>query len=327
MNSTAQLARDPQAGPTLVASRSARTAAQGAWSLTDRWAWSCGLPVSGVARAVANCIARHANDKTGLGWPGIGTIVNETGFCRTAVVKAIKELERGGHLAVSRFKVGKKNRANRYQLPAMGSAPHGLGGSSPHGPPSAPDGPPSALDALGGSALDGPELVSIESVHESVSSSSRARVFCSVCKNDWPAKYGTKCYQCRPTSETRERERVRRNEEAVDQLEQQIRESIQEEERARAWANTPEPPPDAGVTDDGVGVDGGVSADSPSDNPSVPETETRQPPETETPHEPGPNERRFNSDLASVMGKQEKNVTRSDRRRMARMVDLAAGEG
>ena len=87
MNSTAQLARDPQAqlptGPTHVASRSARMAAPGAWSPTDRWAWAAGLPVSGIARAVANCIARHANDKTGLGWPGMGTIVNETGFCRT----------------------------------------------------------------------------------------------------------------------------------------------------------------------------------------------------------------------------------------------------
>ena len=157
-------------GPTHVASRSARTAAPGAWSPTDRWAWAAGLPVSGIARAAANCIARHANDKTGLGWPGMGTIVNETGFCRTAVVKAIKELERGGHVTVGRFKVGKKNKANRYQLPPMGGPPGGLvegGGSAPHALPSAPDG-------LGGSAPDAPESVSIESVHESVSSS-RAR--------------------------------------------------------------------------------------------------------------------------------------------------------
>ena len=169
MNSTAQLARDPQAhlptGPTHVASRSTRTAAPGEWTPTDRWAWACGLPVSGIARAVANCIARHANDKTGMGWPGIGTIVTETGFCRTAVIAAIKELERGGHVAVSRFKVGKKNKANRYQLPPMGGAPRGLvegGGSASHALGS-------ALDGLGGSALDGPESVSIESVHESVS--------------------------------------------------------------------------------------------------------------------------------------------------------------
>ena len=201
MNSTAQLARDPQAqlptGPTHVASRSARTAAPGAWSPTDRWAWAAVLPVSGIARAVAGCIARHANDQTGLGWPGMGTIVNETGFCRTAVVKAIKELERGGHVTVGRFKVGKKNTANRYQLPPMGGASAALA----RGGGSAPDALPSAPDTLGGSASDAPESVSIESVQESVSSS-RAREVCKICGNDWPAEYGTTCYQCGHTPST-----------------------------------------------------------------------------------------------------------------------------
>ena len=200
MKSTAQLARDPQAhlptGPTHVASRSARTAAPGAWTPTDRWAWPCGLPVSGIARAVAGCIARHANDKTGLGWPGMGRIVNETGFCRTAVVKAIKELERGGHVTVGRFKVGKKNTVNRYQLPPMGGAPGGLVG----GGCSALDALPSAPDALGGSALDGPESVSIKSVKKSTSA---ARARCSICKRTWPANRGTECYRCGPESSTR----------------------------------------------------------------------------------------------------------------------------
>ena len=195
MKSTAQLARDPQAklptGPTHVASRSTHTAAPGAWTPTDRWAWACGLPVSGIARAVANCIARHANDKTGLGWPGIGTIVAETGFKRTAVIAAIKELERGGHVTVGRFKVGKKNKANRYQLPPMGGAPGGLvegGGSAPHALPSAPDG-------LGGSAPHAPKSVSIESVQESVSS--RAREVCKICGNDWPQNTGQRATDAR----------------------------------------------------------------------------------------------------------------------------------
>ena len=216
MNSTAQLARDPQAhlptGPTHVASRSARTAAPGAWSPTDRWAWAVGLPVSGIARAVAGCIARHANDKTGLGWPGMGTIAEETGFCRRAVVKAIKELERGGHVTVGRFKVGKKNTANRYQLPPMGGAPAALG-----------SGGGSAPDALGGSAPGAPESVSIESVQEPVSSS-RAREVCKICGHDWPAEYGTTCYQCpQPTaSQIRRREQQKRNEEAGPELEREL---------------------------------------------------------------------------------------------------------
>ena len=131
-------------GPTHVASRT--------WKATDRWAWAFELPVSGIARAVAGCIAYHANDKTGQSWPGMGTIAKETGFCRRAVVPAIKELDLGGHVTVTRFKVGKKNTANRYQLPPMGSAPDAL---------------PSAPDALGGGAPDALESVRTESVKNS----------------------------------------------------------------------------------------------------------------------------------------------------------------
>ena len=181
------------------AARSARTAA--AWSPTDRWAWAYALPVSGIARAVAGCIAYHANNKTGLAWPGIGKIVTLTGFKRTAVIAAIQELERGGHLPVTREKVGGKNKVNRYQLPPMGSPPDGpveVGGSPPDTPGSPPDG-------LGGSPLDGPESVSTESVQESVSS--RARVVCQNCGHTWPDKpeYGTTCYRCQqPANSTRE---------------------------------------------------------------------------------------------------------------------------
>ena len=201
MNSTAQLARDPQAqlptGPTHVASRSARTAAPGAWKPTDRWAWACGLPVSGITRAVANCIARHANDKTGLAWPGMGTIATETGFKRTAVIAAIKELERGGHVTVSRFKVGKKNTVNRYQLPKMGGAAAEL--PSPlEGGGSASDGLPLVRQTHYPSALDGPESVK-EPVKESVKSS-RAREVCKICGNTWPSEYGPECHKCAQTA-------------------------------------------------------------------------------------------------------------------------------
>ena len=207
MNSTAQLAIDPQlplpTGPTHVAAHTSHTA--GEWKATDRWAWSCGLPVSGIGRAVAGCIAYHANDRTGLSWPGIGTIVKETGFKRTSVIAAIHEIERGGHFRVTRLKVGKKNESNRYQLPPMGRAQQAPcepdqqgGGSAPHALGSAPDGlGGSAPDGLGGSAPDGPESVSTESVStESVKNSSSARVVCPICKHDWPAQYGTKCHRC-----------------------------------------------------------------------------------------------------------------------------------
>ena len=68
------------------------------------------------------------------------------------------------------------------------------GGSAPHALPSAPGG-------LGGSAPDAPESVSIESVYESVSSSSRARAVCPECGHSWPdkAEHGTTCYKCGQT--------------------------------------------------------------------------------------------------------------------------------
>ena len=147
---------------------------QGEWKLSDRWAWAYGLPVSGIARAVAGCIAYHARDNTGVSWPGMATIVKETGFKRTAVIAAIKVLERGGHVTVRRFKVGKKNAVNRYQLPPIGKV------SAFH--PSAPDG-------LGGSTSDGLEQVRTELVRTK-------RTRCQNCGYSWPAEYGTDCYQC-----------------------------------------------------------------------------------------------------------------------------------
>ena len=223
MNSTAQPALDPKlpTGPTLVASRPPRTAAQGSWTPTDRWAWAFELPVSGIARAVAGCIAYHANARTGLGWPGMGTIATETGFCRRAVVKAIKDLERGGHVTVTRFKVGKKNTANRYQLPPMGGPSDALGGVVDGGGGSARDALPSASGALGGSAPDAPESVRTESVKNN--SPARARVVCEqaddtpdrgkqvspggtiaacTCGDAYLQSYGRRCVACegRPSS-------------------------------------------------------------------------------------------------------------------------------
>ena len=147
----------------------------GGWPLSDRWAWSYSLPVSGIARAVAGCIAYHANAKTGLSWPGMGTIAKETGFGRTAIVAAIKVLERGGHVSVTRLKIGKKNTSNRYRLPPMGNV------SASH--PSAPDG-------LGPSAPDGPELVRTELV------STKAGVHTALPADTLASCSDLDCYQC-----------------------------------------------------------------------------------------------------------------------------------
>ena len=68
---------------------------------------------------------------------------------------------------------------------------------------------------------------------------------CAKCGKSWPARFGTICYQCpQPTvSQIRERERERRNEEAGDQFERQLREMLEKESLEKEWANKPEPPP------------------------------------------------------------------------------------
>ena len=193
-------------GPTGIVQPSRPAPATPSWSPTDRWAWACSLPVSGIARAVASCIARHANDKTGLAWPGVERIAEQTGFGRTAVKAGIQELERGGHLTVSRSRVGKKSRANRYQLPAMGGSPHDRGG----------------VATRPGEGVATRPLISnsLESVKKKGSSDARAREVCEICGHDWPAEYGTECFECpQPTaSQIRYREQQKRNRESEQSL-------------------------------------------------------------------------------------------------------------
>ena len=231
---------DPQEDPLRFPSASTANT----WSPTDRWAWACALPVPGVARAVAGCIARHANNLTGLAWPGLARISEETGFKRTAVIAGIQELERGGHLTVSRLREGKKNRVNKYQLPPIGSPSNGLGSPS---------------NALGGSPSNGPESVSSsESVKKKKKKScSRARareatvengdperLSCETCGNDWPARYGDRCHECTPSQRRRaaQRKRDRESEKApIPEEEPETEERLgKQEERTKEPEDHPE---------------------------------------------------------------------------------------
>ena len=81
--------------------------ANGGWALSDRWAWSHGLPgVWHHPRCMAGSIARHANDNTGLrtgrGW---GSSARKPASSGRLSSRPVKELERGGHVAVRRFKI------------------------------------------------------------------------------------------------------------------------------------------------------------------------------------------------------------------------------
>lgn len=92
---------------------------QVAWKLSDRIAWAMGLKVAPTTKLVAVAIAQRAGASSGLAWPGMGTLAADTGRSRSSVIRAVKELEQGGHLSVTRLRVGSKNVSNRYRLPAM----------------------------------------------------------------------------------------------------------------------------------------------------------------------------------------------------------------
>ena len=144
------------------------------WELSDRLAWALGLKVSPHAKLIAVAIASHTGASSGLCWPGMALLVEETGLSRSSVIRGVRELERGGHLTVTRLKVGRKNASNRYRLPAMGSGAVTLPSVCVTPPPSVcvtPE-PVKNLEPVKNKAL-------------------RAREVCPVCQYSWPAEYGT----------------------------------------------------------------------------------------------------------------------------------------
>jgi hypothetical protein len=70
------------------------------------------MRISSSAKAVATALIWHANSKNGRCDPGIGRLGHETNLCRTAVIKALKQLRREGILVRTR----RKNASNAYQL-------------------------------------------------------------------------------------------------------------------------------------------------------------------------------------------------------------------
>ena len=186
---------------------------QNTWPLSDRLAWALGLSVKPSTKLVAVAIAKHAGSTTGLAWPGLGLISETTGLSRSSVLRGVAELEQGEHLAVTRLKVGKKNAANRYRLPRMGSAvsaPPPPSVSPPNNvmvtPPSVCETPPSVCVTLPPSVCVTPEPVRTEPVKEPKqratlpnqvqATKSKNRNYCETHKRSWPVKFGEVCFLC-----------------------------------------------------------------------------------------------------------------------------------
>ena len=69
--------------------------------------------ITNLGFKIAYAIASHVNRKTLEAWPTHETLENETGASRSSIIRAIAELERAGHLAVTR--VHGRHRVNRYR--------------------------------------------------------------------------------------------------------------------------------------------------------------------------------------------------------------------
>ena len=149
------------------------------WQLSDRLAWAMGLKVKPSSKLVAVAISSHAGASSGLAWPSLTTLAAETGLSLRQTVYCVRDLERGGHLTITRLRVGKVNRANRYRLPKLaGSAKTGGG---------------SAEVARGGSAQVAPEPVRST---EPVSTHTAPRVTCERHDRSWYERDGSACYEC-----------------------------------------------------------------------------------------------------------------------------------
>ena len=144
---------------------------RGAWQLSDRLDWALSLPVSPPARFVAVTIIKHTNADSGLAWPSVATLVNLTGYTKSTVKTAIRELERGGHFHITRLKVGKVNTSNRYRAKRVG-----VGQELPQG---------------GAGAAPEPVKEPVKQTH-----TPRARVSCSVHKREWFKADGKHCHEC-----------------------------------------------------------------------------------------------------------------------------------
>ena len=70
------------------------------------------------ARLLLLVIASHVSPTTGLAWPSIATLVEETGYTERHVCRLLKSLERGGELRIEHG--GGRGRSNRYRVMVPG---------------------------------------------------------------------------------------------------------------------------------------------------------------------------------------------------------------
>ena len=278
MNSTAQLARDPQAhlptGPTHVASRSTQTRASNAARAA--------LVVANVTPTgyrVGVFMADHARYATETDirrnvvpgelfcyWPQ-AKIAAEMGCSERQVRRGVRSMREAGTLEVRR-RVRPCEASYVWVQPVRSDVRF--------------DGACVLSDVRSGvlSGVRSHTEPRKEPQNNHVGSS-RARVVCEVCKHEWPDGYGTKCHECGHNPSTRKPNADTPAQEPAsctcgDAYHNSYQRRCVDCEGTPSFAQVDALREKHGCrgVDDRVGEDGG------GDNPSVPETETRKPPET-----------------------------------------------
>ena len=248
----------------------------------------------------------------GTVFPSVKALADGMGLKRRSVRHHLAHLERVGLWV----RIGREDETNLYVLHLPGEAQEGFVKPEPR--PVAAD-PPARTCRTPGTQMP-PEVIK-EVPKEVISASSRARVVCPDCGNSWPnkAEYGIECFKCskKPKASTRT---------TTDELPQRPEpkacvcgESYNNAYRGKCLDCKGEPSAaqrDALREKQGGGVthDRGLDHGGGAGTTSVPETETRQPPETRGESsedsvlpehaippdggEPGPNEQQFYQDMA-----------------------------
>ena len=284
---------------------------------------------------------------SGSVFPSVKALADGMGLKRRAVRHHIAHLERVGLWV----RIGREDETNLYVLHLPGEAQEGFVKPEPRAVAAAP---PARTCRPPGTHM--PPEVTNEVIKEVIStSSSRARVVCKICGNNWPAEYGTDCHKCRKNpklSTWTPADDTPTDEPTACTCGEAYRNAYGgrcvecEGEPSAAQRDALREKDDCRGEDDRVGEDGGVvrpagpGIDAPpleaiASTPPRAETETRQPTETRGQRpdssvlpedgsppnggEPGPNARRFFADFAQwTVGKRTRLQHGSDRRRLAR---------
>ena len=144
---------------------------------------------SPTAHHVLLVLGSFVSDGQSDAWPSVATLTSMTGLSRRAVQTALRALE-GANLVTTDTVPG---RSSRYRLVASTCAPAAPPPAHLLRPPCAPAAPEGTKEVI--KRRKAAVLPSLSESQEAETTKSD-RHTCPKCGNDWPVKFGTKCFTC-----------------------------------------------------------------------------------------------------------------------------------